>query len=175
MKTESSIFLEERLTVTNAGLVLLSSYILTLLQRLKAVTDNNFTSKEKQFDSVHYLQYIVTGLTKTNESILVLNNVICELSPNIPVRENAEMTEDEKKMIDGLIEAAIQHWSTSGSPSINIFRKNWLVRNGMLIETENCWKLTVKKRVYDILLLQSPFSPSIIKLPWMQKPLHVTW
>lgn len=69
----------------------------------------------------------------------------------------------------------ISYWPAIGNTSVNGFRGNWLVRDGLLTELEDKWELTVEKRAYDVLIHQSPFSFSIIKLPWMEKPLHVTW
>ncbi|MBC8754339.1 hypothetical protein H2O64_06630 [Kordia sp. YSTF-M3] len=175
MSTETKKIVTEGISVPNAGLVLLNSYFLMLLERLGIVSDKAFKTDDDPLKAVHYLQYIVTGLTQTDESLLVLNKVLCGLSPDAPVRDRIEMTEDEKKLIDGLIQAAIGYWTAIGDTSINGFRGNWLVREGILRETEERWELTVEKRAYDILLIKSPFSFSIIKLPWMQKPLHVTW
>ncbi|QHI37229.1 hypothetical protein IMCC3317_26070 [Kordia antarctica] len=175
MNTKSIALPDEGVPIPNAGLVLLNSYFLMLFERLGITADKVFKTPENQLDAVHYLQYIVTGLTQTDESLLTLNKVLCGLSPDTPVRDSIEMTQDQKQLIDGLIQAAIGYWSAIGDTSINGFRGNWLVRDGILRETDERWELTVEKRAYDILMLKSPFSFSIIKLPWMRKPLHVTW
>jgi hypothetical protein len=175
MENTSSKLLAQGVAVPNAGLVLLNNYFLMLMERLGIVSDKAFKTEEDQLNAVHYFQYIVTGLTETEESLLTLNKVLSGLSPNTPVKEGLEISEKNKQLIDGLIQAAIGYWSSIGDTSINGFRGNWLVRDGILRETEERWELTVEKRAYDILLMKSPFSFSIIKLPWMQKPLHVTW
>jgi 7,8-dihydro-6-hydroxymethylpterin-pyrophosphokinase len=175
MNTEFASFPEEGVPIPNAGLVLLNTYFLMLLDRLGIVKDKAFISSSAQLDAIHYLQYIVTGLTETEESLLTLNKVLVGLPPNVPVKSSIEMSEDQKQLIDGMIQAAINHWTAIGDTSTNGFRGNWLVREGILRETEDRWELTVEKRAYDILMLKSPFSFSIIKLPWMEKPLHVTW
>ncbi|EDP97188.1 contractile injection system tape measure protein [Kordia algicida OT-1] len=175
MNTASTTFPQEGVSIPNAGLVMLNNYFLMLLDRLGVTEDNNFISEEAQLDSIHYLQYIVTGLTETEESLLTLNKILVGLSPNVPVKNSIEMTSEQKELIDGMITASIQHWTAIGETSVDGFRGNWLVRDGILIETEDRWELTVEKRAYDILMTRSPFSFSIIKLPWMSKPLHVTW
>jgi len=124
-------------------------------------------------DAVHYYQYLVTGLTQTDESLMTLNKVLCDIAPTIPIKDSLEISEEHKKVIDGLIQSAINSWSAVGDTSVNEFRENWLVRDGILRETEECWELSVETRIYDLLINKSPFS--IIKLPWMKKPLHVTW
>ncbi|MFK7748135.1 MAG: contractile injection system tape measure protein [Kordia sp.] len=175
MNTELASFPDEGVPIPNAGLVMLNTYFLMLLDRLGIVKDKEFISENAQLDAIHYLQYIVTGLTETEESLLTLNKILVGLPPNVPVKSSIEMTDEQKQLIDGMIQAAIHHWTAIGDTSINGFRGNWLVREGILRETEDRWELTVEKRAYDILMLKSPFSFSIIKLPWMEKPLHVTW
>ena len=161
--------------VKNAGVVLLNNYIEILIDRLGLLNEKQFKDSSSQLNAVHYLQYVVTGLTKTEETLLPLNKVLCGLPITTPVMESITITEDQKKLINGLISAAISHWPNLGDTSILGFRGNWLVRDGILIEKEERWELTVEKRVYDLLIHKSPFSFSIIKYPWMQKPLHVIW
>lgn len=175
MNTSSEKLFAEGISVPNAGLVLLNNYFLMLMERLGIIANKAFKTKDDQLDAVHYFQYVVTGLTQTDESLLVLNKVLSGLSLDTPVRDSIEITPDQKKLMDGLIQAAIGYWPVIGDTSINGFRGNWLVREGILRETEERWELTVEKRAYDVLLMKSPFSFSIIKLPWMQKPLHVIW
>ncbi|NHN24924.1 hypothetical protein FIA58_004465 [Flavobacterium jejuense] len=163
------------ITVKNAGIVLLNNYIEMLMNRLDLLDEKRFKDISLQLNAVHYLQYVITGLTKTEEYLLPLNKVLCGLSLTTPVMESIVITEDQKKLINGLISAAISHWPSVGDTSILGFRGNWLVRDGLLIEKEERWELTVEKRVYDLLLHKSPFSFSIIKYPWMEKPLHVIW
>ena len=175
MKNTSPNLLDNGVHISNAGLVILSSYFMILLERLELVTDKAFISEEAQLKAVHYLQYIVTGFTQTEESLLVLNMVLCGLSPNAPITSGIEISNDHKQLIDSLIKAAISHWPDIGASSIQGFRGNWLVREGVLTETKDSLQLIIEKRGYDILISKSPFSFSIIKLPWMSKPLHINW
>ncbi|MEP0264341.1 contractile injection system tape measure protein [Dokdonia sp.] len=170
-----SITLSAGITVHNAGMVIMNTYIAMLFDRLGLVENNSFTSDENQLDAVHYLQYLITGLAQTEESLLVLNKVLCGIPITTPIKEGIEISEDHKNLIHGLIEAAIGYWPAIGQCSVDGFRGNWLVRDGILREEEDRWELQVEKRSYDILMLKSPFSFSIIKLPWMTKPLHVIW
>lgn len=161
--------------VKNAGIVILNNYVEMLLNRLGLLHENQFKDTDSQLKAIQYLQYVVTGLTETKEIFLPLNKIMCGLSIAAPVMENIEISDSEKNLINGLISAVISHWSVIGQTSIDGFRGNWLVRDGLLLEKEDRWELTVEKRAYDVLIHQSPFSFSIIKYPWMQKPLHVTW
>lgn len=163
------------IVIKNAGLVLLNNYIEMLFERLHLTSNLQFTSTENQSKAVNYLQYLVTGLSNTEETTLSLNKVLCGLPLTQPVPTGITISEEDKELIDGLIKAVIEHWSSIGQTSVNGFRGNWLVRDGLLQELEDRWELTVEKKAYDLLINQSPFSFSIIKLPWMEKPLHVIW
>jgi hypothetical protein len=183
LKTQKNILLNtlssqksaSAIPIKNAGIVLLNNYIEMLMDRLGLLEDNQFKNKSSQLNAVHYLQYVITGLTKTDEALLPLNKVLCGLSITTPIMDSISITEEEIKLINGLINAAISHWPSVGDTSLLGFRGNWLVRDGLLIEKEDRWELTVEKRVYDLLLHKSPFSFSIIKYPWMEKPIHVSW
>ncbi|UTN02703.1 hypothetical protein L0669_15370 [Flavobacterium bizetiae] len=167
--------LKEGIPVRNAGIVILNNYIPMLFERLHLVEDRNFTNVENQKKAVQYLHYVVTGFTETEEIYLPLNKVLCGLSVSDSVPDRIEITDEEEHLINGLINAAISYWQDIGSTSIDGFRGNWLIRDGILVELVDRWELTVDKKAYDILLHKSPFAFSIIKYPWMSKPLHVYW
>ncbi len=165
----------EAIAIRNAGLVLLSNFIEALFERLQLLSDKQFTSVENQSKAVQYLLFLVTELRRTDERYLLLNKVLCGLPVTQTVPNDFSISEEEKDLIHGLIQAAISHWPSIGDTSVEGFRGNWLVRDGLLQEKEDRWELTVEKRVYDVLINHCPFSFSIIKYPWMEKPLHVTW
>ncbi|MEM0577641.1 contractile injection system tape measure protein [Flavobacterium polysaccharolyticum] len=174
-KTLSNQETATAIPVKNAGIVILNNYIEILMDRLGLLNEKKFKNSTSQLNAVHYIQYVITGLTKTEESLLPLNKVLCGLPITTPVKDRISITEEQSELINGLIKAAISHWPKVGDTSILGFRGNWLVRDGLLIEKEERWELTVEKRVYDLLIHKSPFSFSIIKYPWMKKPLHVIW
>lgn len=161
--------------VKNAGIVIINNYVEMLINRLGLLHENQFKDTDAQLKATQYLQYVVTGLTTTEEVFLPLNKVLCGLSIATPVMECIDISDSEKNLINGLISAVISYWSVIGETSIDGFRGNWLVRDGLLQEKEDRWELTVEKRAYDVLINQSPFSFSIIKYPWMYKPLYVSW
>lgn len=165
----------ETITIRNAGLVLLNNFIEMLFEHLHLSSNKQFTSTENQNKAVQYLQYLATGLTQTEEAYLPLNKVLCGLPVTQTVPNDITISVEEENLIHGLIQAVIEHWPFIGSSSVDGFRGNWLVRDGLLREMEDRWELTVDKKGYDILINRYPFSFSIIKYPWMEKPLHVTW
>ncbi|WP_264537877.1 contractile injection system tape measure protein [Flavobacterium sp. N1736] len=167
--------LTEGIAVRNAGIVILNSYVVMLFERLNLVVENEFKTIENQISAAQYLQYVVTGLTKTEEHFLPLNKVLCGLSLMHTIPDEIEISAENKILINGLIQAAISFWTDIGDCSVDGFRGNWLVRDGLLVELEDRWELTVDKKAYDVLINRSPFAFSIIKYPWMEKPLHVNW
>jgi len=163
------------IAVKNAGLVLLQNYFTILFERLNLIKEGKFISEQSQEDAVHYLQYIVTGLTDSQESSLILNKILCGLPLSTPVTSNFPISEAHKDLIEGMIHSSIGFWKAIGDTSVNGFRDNWLAREGALKEEDGRWSLSVEKRAYDILIAKCPFSFSIINFPWMQKPLYVNW
>lgn len=161
--------------VKNAGIVILNSYLPILFERLELISNNKFKTIDTQIASVHYLHYLATGLQSLAEYMLPLNKVMCGLPISDTITDGITISEADTNLINGLINAAISHWPSVGKTSIDGFRGNWLIRDGILTETEDKWELTVEKRAYDLLLNRSPFSFYIIKYQWMPKPLHVIW
>lgn len=167
--------LQGGVVVRNAGIVILNSYIPMLFERLGLTANKSFLNNESQLDAVHYLQYVITGQESTEEILLLLNKVLCGLPLSTPLKDGIDITPENSELVERLIEAVIAHWNTIGSSSVDGFRGNWLVRDGLLTEKEDRWELHIDKRPYDILIHKSPYSFSIIKYQWMDKPLYVIW
>jgi Contractile injection system tape measure protein len=175
---QNQISKNQIIEVNNAGLVLLQGYLTMYLERLELLDKDDktkFKDLESQYKAVHCLQYLVTGMTDTEEHYLLLNKLLCNLPFTHPIPRTYSLTDADKEIAHGLIEAMINYWPECGGNSIDGFRGNWLVRDGILKEQDDQWELIVSKRSYDIMLNRSPFSYSIIRLPWMLKPIYVSW
>ena len=166
----------EGIPVNNAGLVLLNGYIELLFDRLGLFNGSRtFLNAEAPFYAIKYLQFLATGTINTEKDVLVLNNILCGVPLLTPIKHDLEVSATNKELIESLIKAAIGQWPQIGQSSIDGFRGNWLLREGLLVEYADRWELTVEKKAYDILIARSPFSLSVIKYPWMDKPIHVNW
>ena len=163
------------ITINNAGLVILQGFMKTYFERLELVENDKFTSPKTQRDAVHHLQYLVTGQYRTEEQHLLLNKILCGIDVPNPIEAGVDVGPENSETANSLIEAMIQYWSAIGSSSIDGFRGNWLVRQGSLTEQADYWHLNVETKPYDLLLQQAPVSFSIIKHPWMPKPINVSW
>lgn len=73
-----------------------------------------FNSKQHQLEAVHYLQYLVTGLTSTEAYLLPLNKILCGLPLATPVAPGILISEENETLIEGLVEAAIGYWPAIG-------------------------------------------------------------
>jgi hypothetical protein len=163
------------IAVGNAGLVLVNQYIPLLFERLGLIADHKFIDPKKQSNAVHYLQYVTTGASGTDDASISLNNTLCGLAVWQRPGEKIVISEAHKELIEGMIQAVIGYWPAIGHSSIAGFRGNWLIRNGLLMDGDDNCELTVEKKAYDLLINKSPFSFSAIKYPWMAKALHVSW
>jgi len=161
--------------VNNGGMVLLNSYIPMLFERLALVKGGLFVSAEAQRRAVHILQYLVSGRTETPEHYLILNKLLCGIPLYQPVEGGIVLSEQDRETCDGLLQAAISYWPAIGKTSDEGFRGNWLMRESTLNEDTDNWHLIIERRSYDVLLQRSPYSYSIIKFPWMEKSVYVTW
>ena len=161
--------------INNAGIVILQSFFIPYFQRLELLEGQQFKSEKQRRDAVHFLQFLATGATETEKQHLVLNKIILGLDINHPIETKINMFDADKEIAESLLNASIHHWKAIGKSSLEGFRGNWLIREGLLIETGQHWELNIQRRHYDLLLSKVPFSYSVIKFPWMKKPLYVTW
>ena len=143
--------------------------------RLGLMRDRRFLSPASAHRALMAMQFLACGFSQAEEAHLVLNKILCGLDPSAPVPAKAIFTEAETGMMDGLLHAVMNHWPQSGASSLEGFRGNWLLRDGVLADQPDHWGLTVARRPWDILLSKSPFSYAVIKLPWMTRALYVTW
>lgn len=165
----------QNIPVRNAGIVLLSPFIPRLLERLNFTADGHFTHQQNREKAALFLQYVVTGKQSTTNSELALNKIICGLSPESILSGNIGITPEDTALSDQVLNALISNWRALGSTSEEGLRENFLIRDGFLSESPEQWKLTVERKAFDVLLNQCPFSFSLIKYPWMEKPLVVEW
>jgi hypothetical protein len=168
--------MNQGIAIKNAGLVLLNSFFPMLFERLGLIQDGKFLDEYSQSNAVQYLQFLAAGISVAEEPYLPLNKVLCGVSITSPIiTTTTSITQENSELIAELLKAAIGHWQAIGDTSIPGFRGNWLIRDGLLTAYQDHWELIVEKRAYDVLINQAPFSFSLIKFPWMEKPIHVIW
>ena len=165
---------DQGIAVKNAGIVILNSYIPMLFERLGFTVEKKFVDTEAQYEAVKCLQYLAMGEAATPKDNLSLNKVMCGLSTETVVRFG-KVTAEQETLMESLMAGVIRHWERIGNTTADGLRMQFFFRNGILAASDDQWQLAVDKANYDIILHQSPFTFSIIRFPWMDRPLHVKW
>ncbi|MTI89269.1 MAG: hypothetical protein FH748_15040 [Balneolaceae bacterium] len=161
--------------ISNAGMVLLGTFLPTYFSRLDLLDGKEFKNRQCIYKAIHLLQYLVTGETEHQEYDLCLNKVLCGLPVEEPVPYKMELLKKETELSNSLLEAVIEKWAVIGETSIDGFRESFLKREGKMEDEEEYWKLTVEVKGYDLLLDQLPWSISMIMHSWMEKRIQVEW
>jgi len=77
--------------------------------------------------------------------------------------------------IDSLLAAVRGHWKALGNTGAAGLRLSFLQRRGLLRRADGLWQLNMQTEAFDLLLDLLPWSVSLVKLPWMARPLTVEW
>ena len=165
---------ESRFHIKNAGLVLLAPFYFQLFKRLDYIEDG-FLPEEAQYRAIFLLQYILEEQCEFEETELVFNKILVGLDVKQAIPKSVELTEKEKEMGKSMLQGVMANWDKMKNTSLLGFRSSFLLREGILEDTEGYWLLKVEQRGYDVLLDTLPWSYSLIKLPWMKKFVRVNW
>jgi hypothetical protein len=167
--------LQEGIHIVNAGQVLAAPFLPRLFSMLKLTENEKFISMATANRAAHLLQYMVTEATQTPEYDLLLNKVLCGISTSLPITAGIDISDNEKTIIEQMLASMVQHWKILGNTSVAGLREIFLQRQGWLSLTDDGWHLQVHPGTFDMLLDQLPWSISIIKHGWMDRPLRVSW
>jgi hypothetical protein len=162
--------------ITNAGLVLLNASLLKqYFERLGWVADKQIVNEVCLDKILRWLHFLVWGEEPVYEYDLQLGKVLAGLSPSAIAENPQPLTADEKAAGIELLETVIHHWEALKGTSVDALRQTFLQRSGRLTEDESGWQLHVESKGVDILIDRLPWTFSIIKFPWMTKPLFTEW
>lgn len=167
---------QTRVYIRNAGLVLLAPYFPRLFSMLHLLdATRRLNEPEKQVKAIFCMQYLATAEKEMPEYELFLNKLLS----GYPLEESFSpfpgFEEPEKQILLSLLNSVKQNWNQMKNTSVEGFRNSFLLRDGVLEETEKQWLLTVEPRAYDLLLDTLPWSYSPVKFSWMNKPIYVKW
>ncbi len=104
---------------------------------------------------------------------MALNKLLVGLLLEDYLSPIAELTNEEKELSISLLNGLMANWDKVKNSSIEGIRETFLQREGMLSIKKDKYVLKIEKKGVDILLSSLPWSISLIKLPWMQKPMYV--
>ena len=166
---------KEEIYIANAGLVLISPYMPQLFKMLDLTDGIKFIDDRAAERAIHLLQYVVNGSCDSPEFLLVLNKIMCGFVTGVPIIREIELLAKEKETVEGMLTAVIQRWSIIGNTSVQGLRETFLQRAGRLVLKEDNWHLKIEQKGVDVLIDRLPWSFSIIKHPWMKRPIYVEW
>ncbi len=168
--------MEDQYYVRNAGIVLLHPFLPTFAAEANLTGKNgDFKTESCRARLVYLLQYLATGREEIAQTDLALNKTLCGIHLDATLQCDMAVTTHEKEMAESLLTAVIAHWNKLAHTSIAGFRDSFLLRDGLIIMTDDSVVLKVEKRAFDILLNDVPWNISVIKTPWMPHILQVDW
>lgn len=168
----------EVVLVGNAGLCLLSPWFPRLFALLGYLDEEkrNFKDTASRIRAVFLLQYLANPEEKDyREPELAFNRLLVALPPHVPLPKRIELTDEEKRTADSMLEGVKANWVKMKGTSVNGFRQSFIMRDGRLEQQDEKWLLTVENRVIDILLDTVPWAFRQIRFPWLKKHIQVSW
>lgn len=81
----------------------------------------------------------------------------------------------ERDEAAAMLQAVLGHWSSLKGTSVEGLRQSFLQRPGWIEPLDRAWQLRVQPAAFDVLLGSLPWGLSMVKLPWMDRPMHVEW
>jgi hypothetical protein len=162
--------------VGHAGLVLLHPFFPRFFAKLELLdAQRQFRTPEARERAVHLLYFLGSGMEHPDEHATLLCKLICGVPFEQPIHRELALRDEEKAEANALLAAAIAHWGKLGSTSAAGLREGFLARDGKIARTSTGFVLTVEQRAIDVLLDHLPWTLSIVRLPWMARPLLVNW
>jgi len=165
----------EPMYVDNVGIVLLAPYLPRLFQMLSLINQNNFKGETEQLKAIAAIQYAITGKTSSLNQQYKINKILLGMDISKPIPQLPELTEEEKKMCESMLNGVLQNWEKLRRTSIMALREAFLMRPGKIEMKEDSIHLTVEEKAYDMLLDSVPWNFRLIKFPWMDKRIDVKW
>lgn len=163
----------QSLFVHNAGIVLLQPFIPQLFNVLQLTDDERKVLRQP--DKACAVLSILTGDGAPDETKYPLYKLLCGLQPDALVHTAIEITAEERKECVHLLEHVIEYWTALKQISTNALQQTFLQRTGKISFSNERWLLQVEQKTEDVLLQFLPWSYSIIRYPWMPKPLFTEW
>lgn len=166
---------EDRIPVSDAGLVLLHPFIGRMMENLGLVEEGDFVSPLARIRAVHLLRDLTGSDEPHYNHNLLLEKVLCGLPVAYAIPPEWKPTDREKEEIKSLLEAVCDYWRSLSGSSIEALCGSFIRRPGAIERFEDTWTIRVEGNTIDILLDDLPWELSVIFLPWLKKPLAVEW
>jgi hypothetical protein len=165
------------IAVDNAGLSLLWPFLPELFAQLALLDEarRHWRDAVAAHRAVTLLDHLATGEPAVDEARLPLAKLLCGL-PLDAVHDPGEPVDTaELQVLDGFLQAMLEHCQPLGHLSVEGLRGSWLLRPGLIEQRDGLPLLRVERRGYDILLDRLLWPREWVRLPWMPLPLRVEW
>ena len=168
----------EYISVSNAGVVLLTPWFVRLFSMLELLNEDkkDFKNMESRIRAIFIIQRLVTFEDRVyEEKELAFNRILVDCPFSEPLPAKMELTEKELETVESMLNGVKGNWDKMRNTSIKGFQLNFIERSGHIEQQEDKWHLSVDTRSYDILLDSLPWPYSLVRLPWVKKQIHVSW
>jgi hypothetical protein len=166
---------EDGLMIAAAGMVILHPFLEELFSSNGLFREKAWTSDTAWSRAVKYLAYLSYGNENAPEYDLVFHKTLVGMEVETALPADLPLTPEEIASCNELLQAVITHWKALRNTSPDGLREAFLQREGKLSLTEKGFILHVAQKPQDILLSHLPWGCGMIKLPWLDKIIHVTW
>ncbi|MFT3734751.1 MAG: contractile injection system tape measure protein [Rhodocyclaceae bacterium] len=178
-RTEEAADAQLGLRVAAAGLVLAHPFLSSLLLECRLLDDNTIPAA-KLPRAAALLHWLAWSREEIHEFELGLIKPLLGLSPDAALAVSPGLIDDtDKAECQALLAAMVSHWPALRSTSTAGLQSAFLQRSGLLREFANGprpgWQLQPEPHSFDMLLAQLPWSLSIVRLPWMTRPIFTDW
>lgn len=161
----------------DAGLVLLHPFLSRLFDAAGIAPAGTLELPEAVLPrAAAMLHWLANGREEIYEFELTTIKVLLGLAPDSVLLVDAGLiSEADRAEAEALLTAAISHWDALGNTSVSALRMSFLQRRGLLRDIGSGWQLQVEPESFDLLLGKLPWGISIVRLPWMTKPIFTDW
>ena len=164
-----------KLLSKHGGVVLLAQFLKPFFTNLDLLEEGQWKNVESQYRALHLINYLCSGESLSPEFNLNIEKLICGIPLNSPVPVDVNLSEAETNECHSLLESILEHWKAVKNTSINGLRQTFLLRDCILINEQDHWKIYVDRKTTDVLLEKLPWSYSVIILPWNNYQIYVEW
>ena len=162
---------------SDAGLVLLHPFLSRLFIAVGITPAGTAELPEAVLPrAAALLHWLMSGREEVYEFELTTVKVLLGLAPDrMLLVGNGLLSDTDKEEAHALLAAAIAHWGALGKTGVAALRTSFLQRRGLLRDIGSGWQLQVEPESFDMLLGKLPWGISIVRLPWMTRPIFIEW
>jgi len=159
--------------ISNAGLIMLHPYFTPFFENCGLLNEDKTLNNPDM--AVHLLHYLATKQEQQFESNMLFEKILCGVHSETAIQRNIVLTEEMKSNAEDLLTSVLENWGVLKNASPDLLRGEFLMRFGRINFKETNPKLTVERKVHDVLLDKLPWGIGICRLPWLDYLLFTDW